>query len=167
MLTIREISLSDETVFVEFERRYKAECGNEIITFSLNPKNLSYADFFAELVKLKDKATCPEGYVPATYYLMFDDGRIVGAINLRRGDNEFILNRAGHIGYGVAPWERSKGYATQGLKLCLNEARKAGMNRVLLTTDLDNAASQRVIAKCGGIFERENGNKKLFWINLD
>ena len=167
MIVIREIELSDEKEFVRFENRYKAECGNELVPFSLNPRNLSYADFFAELVRLKDKATCPEGYVPATYYLMYHDGKIVGAINLRRGDNESILNRAGHIGYGVAPWERNKGYATQGLKLCLNEARKAGFHRVLLTSDLDNAASQRVIAKCGGIFERENDNKKLFWINLD
>ena len=167
MIIIKEIELSDEKEFVRFENRYKAECGNEPVPFSLNPRNLSYAEFFAELVKLKDKATCPEGYVPATYYLMFDDGRIVGAINLRRGDNEFILNRAGHIGYGVAPWERNKGYATQGLKLCLNEARKAGMNRVLLTTDLDNAASQRVIAKCGGVFGRDNRDKKLFWIDLN
>lgn len=166
MFSIKEMELSDEAAFVEFERRYKTECGNEPIPFSLNPKNLPYSDFFALLFRLKDKATCPESFVPATYYLMYADGKIVGAINLRRGDNDFILNYAGHIGYGVAPWERNKGYATQALKLCLNEARKIGMKRVLLTTDLNNIASQRVIAKCGGVFECDHGDKKLFWINL-
>ena len=41
------------------------------------------------------------------------------------------------------------------LKLVLEEARKFGMKKVLLTCDVDNIASRKTIVKNGGILERE------------
>ncbi len=40
------------------------------------------------------------------------------------------------------------------------------MKDLLLTTDLDNIYSQKVILSCGGQFERTNQDKKLYWIHL-
>ena len=40
------------------------------------------------------------------------------------------LNTWGHIGYGVRPSERKKGYATQMLKLTLEEAKKKNIRKV-------------------------------------
>ncbi len=107
MLELKELSKEDEVVFCEFESRYKKECGNEKIPFSLNPNNLSFNDFLIELENLKHTETLPKGFVLARNYLIYVDGRIVGGINLRLGSNEFILNSIGHIGYGIAPWERN------------------------------------------------------------
>ena len=42
-----------------------------------------------------------------------------------------------------------------------------GMDKVLLTTDLDNYASQRVISKNGGVYERDIADKKLFWFDTN
>jgi len=56
----------------------------------------------------------------------------------------------GHIGYGIRPSERQKGYATTGLQLALEEARKRGLDQVLLTCGVDNLASRRVILANGG-----------------
>jgi predicted acetyltransferase len=57
----------------------------------------------------------------------------------------------GHIGYSVVPWRRREGLATRGLALLLDDARAEGLACVLLTTDPDNRASQRVIERNGGV----------------
>ncbi len=166
MLEIKEISSLDEEVFCKFEKRYKEEAKGEPIPYSLNPKNLTFSEFLIELEKCKHMETLPQGFVLAKYYLIYVDGRIVGGINLRYQDNDFILNCAGHIGYGIAPWERNKGYAKGALKKVLIEAKHLGMNQCLLTTDLDNIASQSVILSCGGVFEKRIEDKNLYWITL-
>lgn len=167
MVRLKELEPTDEQAFTAFERRYKAECGSEKIPFGLNSRNLPFAEFWREINAMSRQETCPQGFVPAKYFLIIDDERIVGAINLRYKDNETILTCAGHIGYGVAPWERGKGYATEGLRLCLLKAWRMGMDKVLLTADLDNYASQRVIAKNGGVYERDIADKKLFWFDTN
>lgn len=162
MIWLKQMEKTDEEQFTIFEKRYKAECGNEVVPISLNNRNLTFDEFWQEISAMGDEKTCPKGFVPAKYFLIMDEQKIVGAINLRYKDNENILTRAGHIGYGVAPWERGKGYATEALKICLQKAWWIGMDRVILTTDLNNAASQRVILKNGGVYDKTVGDKKLF-----
>ena len=59
----------------------------------------------------------------------------------------------GHIGYAVVPWRQRRGYATRALGLVLPMARELGLAHVDITTDPDNLASQRVIAKNGGTLQ--------------
>lgn len=61
----------------------------------------------------------------------------------------------GHISYDVRPCERGKGYATEMLRLGLDKARALGLPRVELVCRKENAASARVIQKCGGVLESE------------
>lgn len=56
----------------------------------------------------------------------------------------------GHIGYGVFPWKRQRGYASEALKQILPEASELGLAFVELTTDIANVISQRVILANGG-----------------
>lgn len=81
------------------------------------------------------------------------DGEFCGSIGLRwqRGTSALPPHVMGHIGYGVVPWKSGRGYATLALKLLLPEARAEGLTYVLLTTDPDNLASQRVIEANGGV----------------
>lgn len=74
-------------------------------------------------------------------------------INLRwqRGTCELPPHVLGHIGYSVVPWKQRRGYATQALALMLREARREGLAEVIVTTDPDNVASQRVIEANGGV----------------
>lgn len=104
-----------------------------------------------------------------TLYLMVDD-RIVGALSIRHELNDYLLKHGGHIGYGVRPSERGKGYATQLLEYSKSFMRDRGVERLLLTCDSENTASRRVIEKCGGVFENEVESKKRitqrYWIDL-
>ena len=59
--------------------------------------------------------------------------------------------RLGHVGYAVVPWKRRRGLATAALRELLPEIRGLGLPYVVLTTDLDNVASQKVITANGGV----------------
>ena len=98
--------------------------------------------------------------------------RVLGTSRLRHHLNERLRLMGGHIGYGIRPSEQRKGYGTQILALTLVEARKLGIKRVLVTCDVDNIASVRVIEKNGGFlaervtpanYDREIA---LYWIEL-
>ncbi|MDD5189885.1 MAG: GNAT family N-acetyltransferase [Dehalococcoidales bacterium] len=97
-----------------------------------------------------------EGFVPhSTFWLVRDEKDVLGAINIRHVLNEYLSKVGGHIGYGVRPAERNRGYATEMLRLALPEAKKLGISRALISCDKANPASAHVILKNGGVFESE------------
>jgi predicted acetyltransferase len=132
-------------------------------------------DFGAYVQTLADKAKgkgLPEGYVPATDFWLVDSGRYVGCVSIRHILNDHLLHEGGHIGYDIRPSERGKGYGTEILRLVLPEAKKLGIEKVLITCDTTNTASKKIIEKNGGIFENEvlakNGvsHKLRYWISV-
>jgi predicted acetyltransferase len=80
------------------------------------------------------------------------DGDFCGSIGLRwqPGTSALPDYVLGHIGYAVVPWKRRLGYATRALALLLKEARREGLDHVVVTTDPDNEPSQKVILANGG-----------------
>lgn len=85
------------------------------------------------------------------------DGEFCGSIGFRwqPGSHELPPHCLGHIGYAVVPWKQRRGYATRALALLLPAAKEEGLSYVEITTDPENAASQRVIEANGGVlFER-------------
>lgn len=112
-----------------------------------------------------------QGLVPATlYFLVDDDGRIYGAAHLRHELNDDLLQYGGHIGYGIRPTERRRGYSTLQLKMMLDTLRKNGYTNIMITCDDDNIGSIRTIEKNGGVLkdkvENHNGMGRRYWINL-
>jgi predicted acetyltransferase len=85
------------------------------------------------------------------------DGEFSGSIGLRwqPGTTALPPHCLGHIGYAVVPWKQKRGYATQALRLIIEEARILHMEYVELTTDKDNLASIKVIESNGGRFVEE------------
>ncbi len=166
MLEIKELELSDRAEFELFEKRYKQECGEEQITFGLNPDNLPYEQFFEKIKNLSFPEKLPEGWVPAKFYLARKDGDVIGLLTVRYGDSDFVRNFAGHIGYCIAPWARRKGYASEALGLLLPVAHSLGLDHALLTCNPENSASRKVILKNGGVLERRNQDKEIYRIDL-
>lgn len=90
-----------------------------------------------------------------TYLVFNDDKKLVGLLNIRHDLSEELVQKYGHIGYGVRPSERRKGYATKMLQIALEECRKLGMSKVVLGCYKENVGSSKTIIKNGGELVRE------------
>lgn len=111
-----------------------------------------------------------EGFVPSALYFLVHGNHILGAIHLRFYLNDFLLKHGGHIGYGVHPNERQKGYADLMMTLIRPILKEHHLTKILLTCDEDNIGSNKTILKHGGklenqvIFEGKLTNR--YWIDL-
>src|SRR5262249_5427458 len=85
-------------------------------------------------------------------------------LNIRHRLTPWLLERGGHIGYDVRPSARNNGYATSMLGDSLPIARRLSIADVLVTCDVDNSASRRVIEKNGGQLEDERCGMLRFWV---
>ena len=94
--------------------------GEELIPWSLN---LDATDFNLMIENLNGYSKgigLPDGYVEcSTFWLVNKSNKILGAIDIRHRLNDYLLFRGGHIGYGIRPSERRKGYACEMLSLAL------------------------------------------------
>jgi len=129
-------------------------------------------EWLEELRKRSSKDTVPEGLVPSSTYLGIreKDNYIVGMIDIRHCLNDFLLQVGGHIGCGVRKSERKKGYAKQMIRLALEKCKELKIEKVLITCNEDNIASEKSIISCGGILEDirtvDGKNYKRFWIEI-
>ena len=113
--------------------------------------------------------------VPGKTFLLIrkNDNKIVGTINIRWNLSEKMLKFGGHIGYGIRPTERRKGYNKIQLYLVLLEAQKLNLDKVMLDCSVDNLGSDKTIKALGGILERceldesDNTMTNVYWINVD
>ena len=148
--------------------------GNDIVPYAIRKND--YRDFGSYLENLDndDEAAREKGLVPDITYFALDPGRdiFIGAVNIRKYLNEKLLRYGGHIGDGVRPSERNKGYGTEIVRLALEKCRELNIERVLMTCDRDNLASAKVIQKNGGVLESEIADPddgelvQRYWIDL-
>ncbi len=131
-------------------------------------------EWLAQVEALTNPETCPEGMITADTYIAVRscDNKIVGITDIRHNLNTPVLREwGGHIGYCVRPDERQKGYAKEMLRLNLDNGRRLGLKRIMVSCNVNNIASERTILANGGVFEREtedgSGHRiKLYWIEL-
>ncbi|GIF25904.1 putative acetyltransferase [Actinoplanes tereljensis] len=126
-----------------------------------------FATWVARLRAEEDVTVPPApNWVHCTYRWIVEDGRVLGAIALRHELNEMLFTIGGHIGYGVRPSARRRGLASWALAEILDEARKLGLDRVLITCDVGNTGSARTILKAGGVLEDVREGKQRYWIAI-
>lgn len=94
-----------------------------------------------------------EERVPSeTYFLeRVEDHKIIGMVNIRLSLNERLLKCGGHIGYGIRPSERRKGYNKINLYLALLRCQELGIEEVILDCNQVNLASSKTMEALGGI----------------
>ncbi len=112
-----------------------------------------WAAYLDRLDSVRRGENVPDGWVPSTFLVAEVDGRIIGRVSIRHELNAYLEMRAGHIGYGIRPEFRGRGYATQILLRALQLVRDLGVQRVLVTCNDSNVVSSKVIEKCGGVLE--------------
>lgn len=110
-----------------------------------------------ELFDYEKGINLPENFVPETYLFLWDDDTIVGLFHLRHRLTDALRNGAGHIGYGIRAEYRGKGYATEGLRLAIEEARKIiPEDEIYMDVNKDNPASLQVQLKNGAYIHHED-----------
>lgn len=112
---------------------------------------------FAQLIQKLDEyenANQDKEFCSTTSFFVVDEyDRLIGAASLRHYLTVKGFNTWGHIGYGVRPSERNKGYATEILRLVLGEAKNKKITKILVGAHKSNIGSRRVIEKCNGVVE--------------
>lgn len=124
---------------------------------------------YVAMTELTSTADLDGTRVPSTYFWITDgdggpDDEVLGFLHLRHVLNDWLLEEGGHIGYAVRPSARRRGHASRALALGVRAAAGLGIERVLVTCDLDNAASRRTIEAGGGVLEDERHGKLRYWI---
>ncbi len=136
---------------------------------------LAERDFETFVRDLRERAAgknLSKGFVPETIYWLVDNGEYIGRISIRHHLNERLLTIGGHIGYDIRPSMRRRGYGKKILELGLEKAKELGIERVLLTCDVTNDPSRKIIERSGGVLENQVTNpdggpdKSRFWISL-
>jgi predicted acetyltransferase/purine-nucleoside phosphorylase len=137
-------------------------------------QNFDNAESWIKQVESRaSKENCKEGSVPSNVYLAvrISDNKIVGIIDLRHHINHPILGTwGGHVGYSIRPSERRKGYGREVLRRHISNCKEFGLEKILLTCDERNKASEKVILSNGGIFEsiyeHDGISTKRYWIEF-
>ncbi len=111
-------------------------------------------------------------FVPRTVYFGMVGGEIVGMVSIRHKLNDNLMKVGGHVGYGIRPSQRRKGYASEMLFLALGECKELGIKRALVTCDKTNIGSAKTILKNGGVLEneltlRDGSVTQRYWIDLE
>ncbi|ATH07106.1 hypothetical protein BIY24_03880 [Halobacteriovorax marinus] len=169
---LRHLKISDEE---QFHKANNAQWGD--FPFAHYWETLARKDF-SKYVRILHEFSkglhLPKGHVPCTFLFAFNDkGEIIGRTSIRHELTEHLLKVGGHIGYGVVPEHRLKGYATSILEESLKyiKSNLVGIDRALVTCDEGNLGSQRTIEKNNGVLENiidtPSGIRKMrYWISL-
>jgi predicted acetyltransferase len=131
------------------------------------------ADGFAAYCELLDRQARGEDdhphRVPAALLAVEAAGVLVGRVSIRYVLNDHLRHEGGHVGYGIRPAYRGRGYATATLVLAVDHLKGRDVTEVLVTCDDDNVASAATIVRCGGVLEdvrtRHDGSLvRRYWI---
>ena len=160
----------DESEFNDFIEEFKS-VGEDLVPYSLNQKELGFEAYVASLGDESLGKGIRADWVPAsTYFLLDDEGKIYGAVNIRHSLTEKLRIEGGHVGYGIKPSARNQGHGTEILRLAMDKVRELGIKRVLITCDKKNPHSARIITKNGGKLdseiEKDNKTVQRYWIHL-
>ena len=145
MLEIRELNWQDaDAIYQVFKDLPEDENG------FMNPyhgidKETFMHEIMTKLINIANGINLKPGYVPQTYYFLWEENHIVGVYKLRHYLNENLRNGSGHIGYGILPAYRNQGYAKKGLALLLDIAKDViREDEIYMASHKNNPASLHV-----------------------
>lgn len=173
---LEEPSIKRKEEAIEYVLEHIQYNSNMSGTGGLDKNYLNYEEWLEKNELMKYPNTCQVNRCPAyTFFLIRDnDNKIIGMINIRYNLTEYVEIYGGHIGYGIRPTERCKGYNKINLYLGLLKARDIGLDKVLLTALDSNPASYKTILSLGGVLENKIPDDKedtlllgRYWINVE
>ena len=160
MIYLRELSFDDGREIYEMLQEIAANDNG----FHNKAYGMTYDQFREWLAHeyAVDHGNLEDWMVPQTSYWLYDDEKVIGYGRLRHVLNENLKKTSGHIGYAIRHTERGKGYGTKLLSLLLDECKRMQIQTVQIGANSNNAASNRIIIKNGGMLVRSSGNKNFY-----
>jgi predicted acetyltransferase len=158
---------SYRTLIDEFKSR-----GEHLVPFTLAFEYERFEDLVFRLKEQSEGIGLPKGFVPNSSYWLVRGSDVIGVSNLRHKLTAALRREGGHIGYGIRPSLRGRGFGTAILRYSLAEARAMGLKKVLLTCGKENTSSAKVILANGGVLASEefyaprNEVLQKYWIDL-
>lgn len=170
ILKLVKPTIEMENEYVEYISEWE-KAGDKIVPSAAKRSIKDYKILVAFWRDMETDKAYEKGFVPSTLYFLVDENnRIYGAIHIRHELNDYLINFGGHIGYGIRPSERKRGYASKMLSLALPMAKGLGIKKALVTCDKTNIASAKTIINNGGILENEiieDGEiVQRYWIDI-
>ncbi len=110
-----------------------------------------------------------ERLVNAHLFFLIEQDDILWYIQIRHHINHpNLIEKWWHIWYLISPDFRRKWYGTKILELWLVEAKKLWLDKILITCDLNNIWSNKIIEKNWWVFERKTKDweKNRYWVEL-
>lgn len=167
-LRLRPYEVRDEAEAVAAHEALRSDDARFLLRWS---PTMPWTDFLSIIEDQLHGRNLDDDQVPGTQLVAVVEETIVGRASLRFELNDFFFEKAGHIGFGVLPEHRRKGYATEILRQALIEIRLHGVERVLVTCSDDNTGSYKAIEHNGGVLEtiappKESGpGLRRYWID--
>lgn len=127
----------------------------DTLKWNLDEISANFDRLLQELSRYEPGKELPEGFVHSEYLWLVNGDEYLGRVSIRHTLNERLRQFGGHIGYEIRPSARRQGNASLALKLALERCRELGIERALVTCDVDNLGSRRTIEKNGGELEGE------------
>lgn len=145
--------LKDKDEIISYIREHYAR-GEKDLSASTLLTSMKFEDWVKKIQK--NVNTPDEIWGKSLTYLIFDDNqRLIGFLSIRHDLSEGMANKYGHIGIGIRPSERRKGYASKALQFALEECKKIGMKKIILGCYKENIGSAKSIMKNGGVLINE------------
>lgn len=157
MIYLKAVNTED----AEAEYEYYTSLPEDENGFTNSYFGVSHEEFMTHVLpKLMKRARgegLAEGRVPGTEFLLWEDDHIVGLFRVRHNLNEVLREGAGHIGFGIKPEYRGRGYASRGLALAIEEAKKIiPEDEIYMSVDKDNPASLKAMLRNGAYIHHED-----------
>ena len=143
-MRLRKPTINDKQMLVEYVNEHHAY-GEMSISASNGMSAMEYEEWLEKL-KNDEIGKNKELGISETYILV-DETKFTGMLNIRYTLSEEMAEIYGHIGYGVRPTERGKGMATYMLQQALIKCKEKGLTEVILGCYEDNIASSKTIIK--------------------
>ena len=171
-LELRPLRPEDEASFNDAVAVFKNETPPFEFAFDFD-ESVPFIEYIDKLEGWSLGEGLPDNFVPSTFLVGVVDSVVVGRLSIRHRLNDSLERVGGHIGYGAVTSYRRRGYGTEMLKQALPFCSLLGIKKALITCDVDNFGSQKIIERCGGVFENVTDEpqltvqKRRYWIRIN
>ena len=157
MLTLKEANFQD----IQKEYEFVREIPENENGFTNAYFGASFDEFSSvclpQMIAWSEGKELPAGFVPETFYFLWEDSEIVGQFRIRHFLCPSLVEGGGHIGYFIQKDKRNRGLGKKGLRLALEKAQIiVPEDEIYLRVQKNNPASLRVMLSAGGCIHHED-----------